>query len=60
MKFDDFYVREIAPLNKTKFIMENDIPIQSRPFNITKIYYENLFDPPEIVRLLEVLFSPST
>lgn len=59
MKFDDFYVRKTTPLNEPKFMMENELPIGSRPVNIVEVDYETLFDPPKTTRLVEVLISPS-
>ena len=59
MKFYDFYVWKATPLNETKFIRENDIPVESEPLNIVEVNYETLFDPPENARLFNVIIYHS-
>lgn len=55
--FDDYYVRNTAPSNETKVILESDIPFSSGPFKIVEINYDDLFDPIETAQLSEVLVS---
>lgn len=55
VKFGEFYVYKSSPSKETKFNMENDIPIHSRPLNIEEVNYVTLFDPPETSRVAEIL-----
>ena len=58
IKFDDYYVRNIASSQETKFMMENDIPPSSGPLNIVEVNYADLFDPTNIAHLSDILVFP--
>lgn len=58
VKFDDYYVCNIAPWTENKEILKSDIPASSGPINIVEVNYDDLFDPVETAKLSEVLVSP--
>ena len=58
VKFDDYYVLNTAPIEETKFTLENDIPPSLVVLNIVEVNYGVLFNPAETANLLEISVSP--